>query len=164
MIPSGRRRKGKRGEKEVAALWRACGWPDAVPTPGSGGLRPSGAGDLSPWPGDIARVRPWLVEVKFDENVKRPGRGIQGEGFIRRTLIDLEKLEMRHSLVAGAARSLPVLFARANLTYWRVFVPAWLFARTFGIEQTMTWGADEWIELPDVDIFFEHFALPPERS
>lgn len=156
----GRRTKGKRGEKEVAHLWRLAGWEKACPTPGSGGLRPFGAGDLSPWPGDIHGIAPWLCEVKYDEKVGRPGRGWQGEGFIRATLKDLEKLWTRHSLIVGAEDPMPVLFARANLMWWRVFIPSSMLIETYGRPQTVGWDPNEWVEI-GTDEFFEHFATPP---
>ena len=156
----GRRLKGKRGEREVAALWREYGWPKAVPTPGSGGLRPHGAGDLSPWPGDIHGIAPWLCEVKYDEKVRDPSRGWQGEAFIRATLKDLQKLSDRHAGIVGAEDPLPVLFARGSFEWWRVFVPASHFIETYGRPQTVAWTPEEWAEV-GTDEFFEHFATPP---
>lgn len=117
------RPKGKRGELEVVQLWRQAGWTGAFRTPNSGGLRPFGAGDLSPWPGDIGGIKPWLCEVKYDERVKAPSRGWTGEAFIRRTLKDLDHLAIRHSFIVGATRPRPVLFARGSFEFWRVFVP-----------------------------------------
>lgn len=155
----GRRDKGKRAEREVARLWRFNGWPKAVPTPGSGGLRPFGAGDLSPWPGDIHGCAPWLIEVKWDEKVKLPSRGWVGEAFIRLTLKALDKLATRHAGIVGAEDPIPVLFARGNLEWWRVFIPSWLFIETYGRPQTVGWDPNEWVEI-GTDEFFEHFAPP----
>lgn len=122
----GRRTKGGRGEKEVSAIWRSWGFEKAVATPGSGGLRPAGAGDLSPWPGDIHAVAPFLVEVKYDERVKQNSRGWTGEAFIRQTARDLEKLWARHDAVVGGPKSYPVIMARANFMAWDFWTPAWV--------------------------------------
>lgn len=149
------RQKGKAGEREVVELWRAHGWPRAARSPGSGAVRPYGAGDMSPWPGDLFGTRPWLVEVKFDEKVKAHSRGWEGEAFIRSTLKGLAKLSLRHNAVVGAGRVLPVLFARGTLRAWRVFVPSPLFVARFG--GSPNHSDVSWTEI-DVEDFFEHFA------
>lgn len=156
MKSRGRRQKGRRGEREVAAMWRAAGWSKAVPTPGSGGLRPHGAGDLSPWPGDIWGIEPWLCEVKYDEHVYAPSWGWVGESFIRATLTDLRKLYSRHAGIIGRADPVPALFARSNLRPWRVFVPDWAVVEAWGLSDGFVDG-DGWVEL-EADQFFDEVA------
>ena len=155
------RSKGQRGEREVAHLWRMAGYLRACPTPGSGGLRPYGAGDLSPWPGDIAFIRPWLCEVKFDEHVKDHSRGWVGSSFVRARLRELTKLADRH--IIGAVRPRPVLFARGSFEDWRVFVPAADFLLWCG---TYILNADphEWVELSTSQFFELALVLEPEAQ
>lgn len=143
------RDKGKRGEREVALLWKMAGYLRACPTPGSGGLRPYGAGDTSPWPGDIAFIQPWLCEVKFDEKVKAPSRGWAGQSFVRRTLRDLDKLASRH--IIGGAKLRPCLFARASFEEWHVWAREAEVLPWLGLHWPST---DGWVELT-TDQFFE---------
>lgn len=171
-------RKGKRAEREVARLWRAHGWTRAVPSPGSGSLRPMGARDLSPWPGDIARIEPWLCEVKWDEKVRASSRGWMGEAFIRRTCRRLEELWHRHASIVGAESPNPVLFARASYMDWECWVPDWLFLDHYapGEDIDYTGWNGAWVNLP-VEEFFElaldlappnglHYEVPdqPEKE
>lgn len=149
--------KGKRGEREVVHLWVAYGWDDAVKSPSSGGIRRYGAGDLSPWPGDVAGISPWICEVKHDEELKRPSRnGWVGEGFTRRTLIDLEKLWARHAGTIGKrVAPIPVLFARPTYEDWRVFVQATVFEAAVGASL----GGSGWVQLYP-EQFFDDVAIP----
>jgi hypothetical protein len=127
----GSKQKGARGEAEVVEMFRANGYAKAARSPGSGAMRPYGAGDLSPWPGDLIGVEPFLVEVKYDERVYAQGDVIQrtwaGSPFIKVTLRALEKLADRHNGIVGGTRVIPVLFARSNMKGWRVFIPQTVF-------------------------------------
>jgi len=149
--------KGKRGEREVVHLWISYGWDGAVRSPSSGGIRRYGAGDLSPWPGDVAGIQPWICEVKHDEELKRPSRdGWVGEGFTRRTLIDLHKLWVRHAGIIGKrVAPIPVLFARPSYEDWRVFVQAFVFEAAAGASI----GGDGWVQLTP-EQFFDDVAIP----
>lgn len=166
------RGKGRRGEREVAATWRARGYTRAAPTPGSGGMRPYGAGDLSPWPGDIWGIEPWLCEVKFDEHVTDPSgrsqtRGWDGSGFVREVLRSLQALWGRHNGIIGRREEmLPVLAARASFQAWRWFVPDWLFAEWAMPERAGFFDAESWVELREEE-FFElaaYLSPPTERN
>lgn len=149
--------KGKRGEREVVRMWIAAGWTDAVKSPQSGGVRRYGARDISPWPGDVADIQPWICEVKFDEELKRPSRnGWVGEGFTRRTLIDLESLWARHARTIGKrVAPIPVLFARPTFEDWRVFVQATVFEAVVGASS----GGSGWVQLTP-EQFFDDVAIP----
>lgn len=153
--------KGKRGEREVVHLWLNYGWEEAVKSPNSGGIRRYGAGDISPWPGDIAGIDPWICEVKHDEELKRPSRnGWVGEGFTRRTLVSLEKLWARHAGTIGKrVAPIPVLFARPSYEDWRVFVQATTFLHAAGWSVLFAVDGAEWIQLTP-DQFFEDVAIP----
>lgn len=154
--------KGKRGEREVVRLWLAYGWPEAVRSPSSGGIRPYGAGSLSPWPGDVANIQPWICEVKHDEELRRPSRnGWVGEGFTRRTLVELEKLWARHAGTIGKrVTPMPVLFARPSYEDWRVFVQADVFEFAVGYESTDRSVLDSiWVQLTP-EQFFDDVAIP----
>lgn len=154
-------RKGKRGEREVVTLWRQHGWPKAARSPGSGALRPYGAGDLSPWPGDLIGTEPWIVEVKYDERVYARSRGWWGSGFLRQVLEDLGKLADRHASVIGRREPpVPVLFARSNHRPWRVFVPEPVFRRAYGLGPA---GDGGWVEV-FVTQFFEEVARGDHAS
>jgi hypothetical protein len=140
-------------------MFRAAGYDRACRSPGSGAIRPYGAGDMSPWPGDLAFTGPFMVEVKYDERVWNQGGGKTwiGSTFIRKTLRDLDKLAARR--VIGKPRPIPVLFARSNLKPWRVFVRAAdldnvLFDPPFTFVQFP--GHGEWAEIPP-DVFFDLF-------
>lgn len=124
MKAAGKRTKGQRGEREAAAFWQSLGFERACRSPGSGAIRSWGAGDLSPWPGDLAFTGSFLVEVKFDERMKVRGRsGVAGEAFVRQTGRALQKLAKRHNGTVGARhRTIPVLQARASWEPWRWFV------------------------------------------
>jgi len=147
------RDKGSRGEREVVAMFRSAGWDRAARSPGSGSIRPFGAGDMSPWPGDLCFVEPWLVEVKYDERVEEGGvRTWAGSTFVKATLRDLEKLWVRHAGIVGRAAPKPVLFARANLAPWRVWVPTSLLGSWHLPLESHTW-----VEITP-DLFFEEIA------
>lgn len=163
------RSKGQKGEREVVALFRANGYPDAVRSPGSGALRSSGAGSLSPWPGDLARVRPWLIEVKRRESSHETGEKVRrtwpGSSFIRSTLRDLTKLADYHQrMITPRPNVVPVLFIRGAHEPWRVFVTEYRFQMEMS---SMTAGmppfaATGWVEIT-VPFFFEHI-VPPVRD
>jgi hypothetical protein len=139
-------RKGSRAEREVVALWRANGWPRACRSPGSGSLRPYGPRDASPWPGDLAHVEPWIVEVKCDERAVIKGRhGIEGEAFIRATL-----RRMPSAPIVGSKRY-RCLFVRSNRRPWRVWVQPELLERTHVGRVPYVAG---WLEMP-YEAFFE---------
>lgn len=124
--------KGSKGEREVVAMFRAAGFDRAARSPGSGSLRPYGAGDMSPWPGDLAFVTPFMVEVKYDERVEAGGvRTWPGSTFVKATLRDLAQLQRQHASIVGRRAAIPVLFARANLHPWRVWVNTLTFHKTY---------------------------------
>lgn len=154
-----KRTKGKQGEREAAAMWRHHGWGAACPSPGSGGMRPYGAGDLSPWPGDLHGVSPWLVEVKRDEKLAATSRTFQGHGFVRGVLRSLAALWIRHAGVVGGARPLPVMMGRSNFDAWRFFVPVWLLEEWLGTK--MPSGSEEWVELEESEFFSLAEAIQP---
>ena len=140
------RRKGSRAEREVVAMWRANGWPRACRSPGSGALRPYGPRDASPWPGDLAHVGPWIVEVKCDERAASLGRhGIEGEAFVR---FVLRRMGPR-SEVVGSKRW-RCLFVRSARRPWRVWVQPELLAATHAGRVPMT---DGWLEVTPGDFF-----------
>lgn len=151
----GSRDKGSRGEKEVVQMFRVAGWPDACRSPGSGSLRPWGAGDMSPWPGDLAYTNPFIVEVKYDEKVYRQGEKVKrtwvGSAFLREKLRDLTKLGARHNGIVGAHPQYPVLFARSNLKPWRVFVDEPTFAKAWGV--TFSVDRATWVEITPEEFF-----------
>lgn len=157
----GSQRKGKVGEREVVALWRTAGWIDAVRTPNSGGIRPYGARDTSPWPGDIRRVEPFLCEVKYDEKAKAPSRGWVGEAFVRETLLDLQHLWFRQAgVIGGRFDLLPVSFIRASFQWWTAWVPIWLATRYWGMQEN-EWG---WVGLDPADFFeLARGTAPPDN-
>ncbi len=145
----GRKTKGQRGEREAAAYWQTLGFPDACRSPGSGAIRSWGAGDLSPWPGDLAFTGPFLVEVKYDERMKVRGRsGVMGEAFIRQTARALEKLSKRHEGTVGRRhRTVPVIQARGSLEPWRFFVRESDFRRFLGAAPLLVPTQPLWVEL-----------------
>lgn len=151
------RQRGKQGETEVVKLWRTAGWTWAARSPGSGSLRPYGSGDVSPWPGDIIGVQPWLVEVKLAQASTAPSREWPGSAFTRKTMHDLLQLSSRHP------GSRPVMFMRppsfrGEPVLWRVVVSALTLKSVIG----GTWWADplEVITL-DVPTFFGEVAGQP---
>lgn len=148
MKAAGRRTKGQRGEREAAAIWKSLGFPKACRSPGSGAIRSWGAGDLSPWPGDLAFTGPFLVEVKYDERMRVPGRsGVVGEAFVRQTARALEKLAKRHNGTVGARhRTIPVLMARGSWEPWRYFVAESDLRGWLGVESPTLEGS-VWVEL-----------------
>ena len=151
--PRSRKNKGRQGEIEVMHLFRDAGYTDAARAPGSGAYRPYGAGDLSPWPGDLAFVRPWLVEVKYAEaSIAGGTKTWSGSTFIKATLRDLGKLADRRNAQPGRRhRDIPVLFTRANFEPWRVFVRDGVFreATVPGFPHP-----DRWVEV-DARFFFD---------
>lgn len=96
-------------------------------------MRPYGAGDLSPWPGDLAFTNPFIVEVKRDERANAPSRGHPGESFIRGVLREHSALTRRHSGIVGGSRRIAVLVARASLQPWSFFVAAPLVTEAWGL-------------------------------
>ena len=160
------RSKGQKGEREVVARYRANGYPDAVRSPGSGALRSSGAGSLSPWPGDLARVRPWLVEVKRDERSHATGEKVQrtwpGSTFIRKTLRDLDQLARFHEgMTTPRVNVVPVLWVRGGQEPWRVVVRDFRFRVGIGA-QTDLGDIGRWVEVPEW-FYWEHI-VPPVRD
>lgn len=160
------RSKGQKGEREVVALFRANGYPDAVRSPGSGALRSSGAGSLSPWPGDLARVKPWLIEVKRTEKSHTgTGKTWPGSTFVKGTLRDLIQLAEYHQrLTTPTPTMIPALFIRGALEPWRVFVTAARLHMSITGNWSPTIPPDHqlWAEV-DVPFFFEHI-VPPVRD
>jgi hypothetical protein len=150
--------KGKRGEREVVTQFRLHGFPKAARTPGSGSLRPYGAGDASPWPGDIYGVEPYLVEVKYDEKVEAGGvRSWPGRGFIQGVLRDLDKLANRK--IIGKPSPIPVLFARANFHPWRV----WVRDDWMGVDVVRS-EPPGWIEITPYTFFSAIERTAPDAS
>jgi hypothetical protein len=144
-----RKGKGAQGEREVAALWRSYGWKRACPTPGSGSLRPWGAGDIPAWPGDIAFIQPFICEVKRDQKVAQHSRGWEGSAFIRATLRDLSDLADRlNGTVGKRARVRPVGCFRANFQDWRWFIPTFELAYWLGCSED-----GGWVELGTSEFF-----------
>lgn len=146
------RRKGKDAEREVARIFRHYGYEKAAPTPGSGGLRPYGAGDLSPFPGDLFGCEPFLVEVKRDERAGSPSHGWTGEAFVRATLKDLSKLATRHNAVVGGSLVVPILVVRASYDPWTFYAPE----RSLRVFLGMSAGgsADAWVGLSEAEFFY----------
>lgn len=143
-------RKGSRAERQVVALWRENGWPRACRSPGSGSLRPYGAQDSSPWPGDLAHVEPWIVEVKCDERAARIGRsGIEGEAFVRAALRRLAGT-LERSRITGRRRY-ACLFLRSNRRPWRVWTSADVLAAAHRRRRVPS--CEGWLQL-DVETFF----------
>ena len=146
-------RKGARGEREVVAMFRDNGWPRAARSPGSGSLRPYGEGDSSPWPGDLAFVKPFLVEVKYDERWADGGaRTWMGSTFVKGVLRDLRKLQRRKAI--GGGIQIPVLFVRSAQRTWSVWVPQITFLSWFGSFKRSALDPDEWVQIT-VDDFFD---------
>lgn len=158
MTSSTSRNKGRKGESEVVRLFRAAGFEKAARSPMSGGLRPYGAGDLSPWPGDLIGVEPWIVEVKRDERMDAPSRGWTGSGFVRGVLRDLQALQARHAAVVGKANPRAVLVARASFSPWRFFVCERDFRDWVGASREETAGQG-YVEL-DASEFFSLVGVP----
>lgn len=165
------RRRGRNGEYEVVRAFKQRGWPDAFRTPGSGSWRPYGAQDTSPFPLDVASgwpegwpldergpmAGPWMVEVKFDERMGRPGRsGVLGESFIRATAKKAHQQWHQYIDVPGSRPVQPAFFGRASNGHWRVFVPQttlvnWLVGSTAARAPT------DWVEV-SYDLFFDELA------
>ena len=156
--PRSRKNKGRQGEIEVMHMFRDAGYTDAARAPGSGAYRPYGSGDLSPWPGDLAFVKPWLVEVKYAEaSVAGGERTWPGSTFIKATLRDLSKLADRRNAQFGIrVREIPVLFTRANFEPWRVFVRDHVFHGP--LTEDVRGEVDRWVE---VDQYFFFAVIEP---
>lgn len=135
-------------------MFRAAGFDRAARSPGSGSIRPYGAGDMSPWPGDLCFVDPWMVEVKYDERVEAGGeRTWPGSTFVKGTLRDLAKLQRQHAAIVGRYAPIPVLFARANLHPWRVWIPESLFL--MGSDSSLGYHPGAWVEVTPWAFFEE---------
>lgn len=148
-------RKGAAGEREVVEMWRAHGWPRARRNPGSGSWRPYGIAGEAPMPGDIGDVDPFLVEVKLDKEMARPGMrsGIRGEGFVRRTLTGLVDLALDRP--EGVPKPIPIMFGRPGLgeglRAWRVWAPVHLvYAMARGVRPpvVIVGALEQFVELP----------------
>jgi hypothetical protein len=156
---AGAKQKGKTGEREVAALWRSYGWEKACPTPGSGALRPWGAGDIPAWPGDIAFIGSWCCEVKRTEKMnaatgRANTKGWDGEAFIRATIREHSKLVDRLNTSVGGKRWRSVVVGRASFQPWRWFIPETAF-RVYQGALPMARYDGYWVEL-STDHFFEY--------
>jgi hypothetical protein len=159
------RDKGSRGEREVVDIFRRHGYEGTMRAPGSGALRSYGAGDLSPFPGDLLvkrtqvdRPLKLIVEVKYDERVEAGGlRTLPGSTFLKATLRDLGKLTDQHNeRTIGGGYKWPLLVARANLHPWRFFLREFDFLDTLHADPLRGFGLFGWVEIPE-DLLFEIF-------
>lgn len=155
--PKGRRIKGRRFEKELASLFAEHGWSRACPSPASGGLRPYGPRDSSPWPGDLSFVKPFCVEAKNDERSTAPSRGWPGEAFVRATC-RAHATTVRRSKAVGQTL-IGVVATRSAFTSPRFFVPEDVFLRWLSSGATPSAGKEVWVEVTP-EFFFELAPSP----
>jgi Holliday junction resolvase len=109
-VSRSQRDKGARGEREVAAVFRAAGF-DCDRTPNSGGLRTKG---------DLVGSVPAHIEVKRQENLRLP-------------------LWLRQAADEAPSATVPVVAFRQNGGVWYAALPlaelVALFARRASSEQ-----------------------------
>lgn len=152
----GSRNKGARGQREARDVWVRHGFERCMVTPRSGGMRERADSNASPFPGDLMRIDPFLVEVKFDEGVERPSHfGLRGTAFIRKALRQLDATDRNNRTVGGRHVSIAVLQARANRHDWRFFVRAFDLLMLLGSHEIRAWRAstDEFVELDETTFF-----------